>query len=184
MMTASRTTSRKPWLSHAACFLAGVVVAVAMMQFRAHKFPPAKPAAGDSGVVTNVSRPWGSLEALRIPFAASENIFADKPVRMQAPHWFFEGFSEAQVAALISSCNLRPDLGGRLLERSNWQVFSNGCLVLPPSVAVKGLAPEARRKLYETLAHSCANYAQQYPFRYTLGGFAEHFQEQGAVRQK
>ncbi|HWH68138.1 MAG TPA: hypothetical protein VNT26_02025 [Candidatus Sulfotelmatobacter sp.] len=125
------------------------------------------------------SKPWGHLEALKIPLGNSEEIFADRPVRLQAPHWFFEGFSSNQLAELMDACGLDAKQKSELLNPSRWQIASNGCRVLPANALVRSFSAGSRQQLYAVLAHSSSNYAQCFPFRFALENLGAHFAESG-----
>src|SRR5206468_1428871 len=89
-------------------------------------------------------KPWGHLEALRIPLGNSEELFADRSLRLQPAHWFFENHSERQLGELFNSCGLNPEQRTQLLNQVNWQVASNGCFVSPSSTFIRSLSRFSR----------------------------------------
>jgi hypothetical protein len=128
------------------------------------------------------AHPWGDLEVLEIPLAESENLFPDRDLRLQPPHWFFQGMSQADVQKLFDSASLTEDQKAQLLNAS--QTVSNNCVVLPQTNVVRNLSSNSRRMIYETLARSTNNYAQCYPFRFTFNGFSARFEQSGLASEK
>src|SRR6185369_3006694 len=91
--------------------------------------------------------------------------------RLNPPKWFFAKFTPKQLTQFIESCDLIPPERAALLDRANWTITTEGCAITPPDAAVWLLGPDARSRIYETLAKSARNYPQQHPFRFPYNGF-------------
>ena len=171
---------RSSWLTLAVAFGAGIAVGLLGPLALKHLSPGPVPSARTPGA----NGPWGRIEALRFPFADSEELFPDRAIRLQPPRWFFERFSPAQVDNLFGAGDLGPEDKAELLDRSHWQLGTNGCLVSPSPELVRRLSPAARGRIYSVLAHSTVNYAQQFPFRFPLGDFDSRFAGSGLSEQR
>jgi hypothetical protein len=170
------------WGIYGLFFVAGIAVAVVCSSF------VRQPVANSTGParteVVDRSRPWGRIEALKIPFADSEELFPDRAIRLQPPHWFFEGISKPQLADLLASAGLAQEQVVELLSQSRCQSLSNGWLVMPAPTLVRDLKPSSRQKIYENLARNPSNYAQQFPFRFHPGDFDSRFDGSGLSPKK
>ena len=114
--------------------------------------------------------PWGELEAVALPLGNSEEIFWDRGKRMGDSAWFFESLNRRQVDALFKASGLSRSLRDTLQGTGVVHELTNGVLVLPPSEVIWAMRPESRGKVYAELARSSSNYAQCYPFRFSLSG--------------
>lgn len=167
------------------CFIAGLGAAVLIQHF----VPPSALGRTTSLTSPNQSRstnhnahPWGDLEVLEIPLAESENLFPDRDLRLQPPHWFFQGMSRSDVEKLFDSASLTEEQKSQLLNTS--QSVSNNYIISPPPTVVRNLSSDSRRIIYEALARSTNNYAQCYPFRFTFNGFSARFEQSGLASDK
>ena len=142
------------------------------------------PSANELRSIDHNSKPWGNLESLEIPLAESENLFPDREMRLQPPHWFFHDLSRLQLEGLFDSASVTEEQKSQLLNDSHCQSVSNGCIVSPPAAVVRNLSSSSRRIIYETLARSPENYPQCYPFRFTSDGFSERFDRSGLATDK
>ena len=130
------------------------------------------------------TKPWGLLETLKIPLAEEENLFPDREQRLRPSSWFFENFSQSDVAAFLASCDLGGAHDFNLTAPNYLQVLSNGCLVLPPAELVRTLDSATRSRIYAVLARSGYNYAQKFPFRFTPEKFSSHFEAPDFAQEK
>ena len=172
------------------CFIGGLAAAI----FAARAFGMFTPNAlgrTTSGISTNnpkslsrTSKPWGELESLEIPLAESDNLFPDRDLRLQPPHWFFQGVSRTELDKLFDSASLSPLQKAALLRDTNCQFVSNGCFISPPTDLVRDLSSSSRRVLYESLARSTNNYSQCFPFRFPIDGFSPRFEQSGLASEK
>lgn len=129
--------------------------------------------------VPQVDSAAGSIEALEIPLANMGGNFPDRTERLAQPRWFFEKFSESQLARFFNGCALSPAEKSVLLDRNVWELCTNGIIVSPPDALVWALSRQSRTKIYSTLARSAANYPQSFPFRIPLNGFDLKFRNCG-----
>jgi len=177
--------SGKPrWLWYGLFFCAGIATAIftsRLLKVTAREIPEQKQIAApkSSPLHPKSTNVWGTIEALKIPFAESSEIFLDRDARLAPPRWFFENMSESQVVELFKSADLTESQRIELLKNSNWLVASNGFFASPSPALVRGLGSAAREKIYEVLAHSSLNYPQLFPFRFRFGDFAVPFARSG-----
>lgn len=122
---------------------------------------------------------WGRLEALELPLANPRGSLVDRAERLQPPRWFFEHASEAMVVRFLKSSALSRPQRRALLNPANWNVTSNGCLIIPPEPLIWFLSGASRQRIYSVLASSRSNYAQCFPFRFPIEGFEEAFANSG-----
>ncbi len=178
----TRSFVRSPWVACGFGFIIGVSVTLfGVAGLKRLSVSEAPPAASTTRATRAPGTPplWGQLEAVKIPLGNSEEIFADRPVRLQPSHWFFQGFGSNQLADLMRSCGLNAKQREELLDSSRWKMASNGCLVLPGNSLLRDLNPASRQQLYAVLARSSSNYAQCFPFRFGLADVDARFAESG-----
>jgi len=172
------------------CFVGGLAAAILAEHFFGFFTPKALGrttsliSSNELKSVTHNSKPWGDLESLEIPLAESDNLFPDRDLRLQPPHWFFQGLSRPELERLFDSASLTPDEESQLLNGTNCQTFSNGCFLSPPAAMVRSLSSTSRRIIYETLAKSTNNYPQCFPFRFTTDGFSARFEQSSLALDK
>lgn len=177
-------------ISCALCFIIGLAAAILAGRFFGFFVPTALGrttstiSTNDLKSLTRNSKPWGDLESLEIPLAESDNLFPDRDLRLQPPHWFFQGLSQTELDKLFDSASLTPLQKAALLSDTNCQCNPSGCLVSPSTDLVKNLSSSARRLIYETLAKSTNNYPQCFPFRFALNGFSTRFEQTGLAPEK
>lgn len=177
-------------ISCAVCFIAGLTVAICAGHFFGLFAPNAlgrttsAVSSNDLRSVKHNSKAWGDLESLEIPLAESENLFPDRDLRLQPPHWFFQSMSRPELEKLFDSTLLAPAQKSELLNDSKFQAVSNGCIISPPAATVRSLSSSSRQIIYETLAKATNNYAQCFPFRFTFDGFSERFAQSGLAPEK
>ena len=120
--------------------------------------------------------PWGALESLRVPFANSEEIAADRVIRLQPARWFFAGKSREQAAEWLRSAGLDQEQQRKLWE-STWGVGTNMCLVRPSNALIRSLSPATRAAIYSALGRDEQNYTQRFPFRFAFENFESRLAE-------
>lgn len=130
------------------------------------------------------SRAWGTVEALKIPFADDQHIFPDREARMQPAQWFFENFSLAQLNEFLVACGLSPEEQAELRDHSRIEMATNGCLVHPSETFVRTLRSDLRGRIYSVLGKSEYNYAQRFPFRFAPDDFESRFDGSGLSVEK
>ena len=155
--------------------------------------PPGRPSAQPNTALRSRStfeacggpeRSGGKIEALKLAFADSTQIFSDRPVRLQETKWFFENFSVRQLSEFVCTCRLSPEQLNDLARTSRVEVATNGCLVSPSQFIVRSLRPDSRARIYSVLENSPFNYGQQYPFRFAPKEFESRFECSRLSREK
>ena len=121
--------------------------------------------------------PWGRIEGFEIPFANPNGVYPDSEERRQKPKWFFEHATEQSVERFIASCDLPRVHKRHLLDKSNWNVSSNGCTITPPDQLLWFLTPKAGSRFIPFWGNGRANYPQALPFHFTDKGFDLRLQE-------
>ena len=169
-------------------FLIGMLVGAAILatitKGSDQKHGTAPPQTSNKKPHLTTDKPWGVLETSKIALAKDEQLFPDREQRLCPPTWFFENFSQKEVAEFLTSCNLDSSQDSQLTSPGGLQVLTNGCLVHPPEWLVQSLKPATRSKIYSVLARSPLNYAQRYPFRFMPDSFAAHFKSAELPREK
>jgi hypothetical protein len=178
---------RRNWPFGLVWFFVGMVAALVMThsrresaKFQKTESRPVSPAASPSS--TNQAE--GIIEALKIPFADSEVIFADKPVRLRDAQWFFENYSVPQLVEFLGKCQLTREQANDLSKTSRVEIATNGCLVTPSSYLITTLTPCSRARIYSALEGCPFNYAQQYPFRFGVEAFESRLEACGLSSNK
>jgi len=167
------------WSRYLLCFVAGLLVAgLSGAWLRAPQRAPALPLAAGRVHPQVLGAPWGTLEALRVPFANSEEIFADRSVRLQAARWFFDGQTREQAAQSLRSVGL-DDKQQREIWDSRWGVSTNMCLVRPSNSLIRSLNSATRAAIYAQLARDERNYVQRFPFRFAFENFESRLVDSG-----
>src|SRR5215813_13785300 len=149
-------SAKRRWLVYALFFIAGIGTAVLtskLLKVTAREIAPQEIVSTPKSALKHVksNKPWGTLEALKIPIAEKSEIFSDRETRMAPPEWFFENMSEAQVLELFKSTNLTESQRIELVRNSNWLVASNGLVAHPSPALVRGLNSAARQEIYAVL---------------------------------
>src|SRR5215813_9751735 len=108
---------------------------------------------------SEITGPWGRIEAMQIPLANTEGAFPDETERLRPTRWFFENFSENKLTRFFSACDLRPAEHRVLLDKRQWQIASNGIMVCPSEQLLWALTHRAREQIYNALSRSPTNYA-------------------------
>src|SRR5216684_1222324 len=129
------------WLSYGLFFCAGIATAILtshLLKVKAREIIPQKQIANSKSSAPHPesTKQWGTIEALKIPFAESSEIFSDRDARMAPPRWFFENMSESQVVELFKSADLTESQRMELLKNSNWLAASNGFFASPSPALV------------------------------------------------
>src|SRR6266705_4705089 len=145
-------SSKSRWLGYGLFFFAGIVTAILtsrLLKVTAREIPQEKQFAAPkvSARHPRSTNAWGTLEALKIPFGESSEIFLDREARLAPPRWFFENMSETQVVDLIKAADLTETQKMELLKNSNWLAASNGFFASPSPAVVRGLGSAAREKI-------------------------------------
>lgn len=123
--------------------------------------------------------PWGNLEYVNIAIERPDEFITLNQRFQGQDRWFFAGYTATQLTALFETNRLTPAQRGSLLERGRWDVQTNGIAVRPDRETILGLHPEARQRIYGTLAEFSDNYYQHLAFRYRDDGIAEWFAQSG-----
>ncbi|HYV27729.1 MAG TPA: hypothetical protein VFA77_09365 [Candidatus Eisenbacteria bacterium] len=155
------------------CLVALACLLLVQHYRRAESKPGQRLAALAAQVQPANNSPWGTIEAVEIPFANPDGAFPDEEKRLQQPKWFFENASEGRLTRFFNSCDLLPAQRKILLDKKIWNITTNGIEISPPEILVWSLNSQARRQIYSVLSKSLANYSQCFPFRFSAGGF-EH----------
>jgi hypothetical protein len=139
---------------------------------------------GQTDVEIKPVPPWGTIEFLKIPLINPDDFFPDQPQRLAKPLWVFEDFSEGLLKEFFESCGLGPATRQLLLDRKFWNIGLTNCTVSPPDEVIWSLSPQARQKIYSTLAKSSANYPQYFAFRFPIGTLETRLRENGVAGSK
>src|SRR5438874_3108374 len=166
------------------CFFLGA----ALMLFISNLVPPGdvqinarenSAAAAHPARFCDVAHPLGRMEAIPFPLAHPNGIFPDEEDRLRQPEWIFQHFSESDLQRFLEGCALDAEEQRLVLDRRNWQISSNGCVIRPSEQLVWKLNAAGRQQIYNLLARDAGNYSQRFPFRFPLDGFETKFKESG-----
>jgi len=155
------------------CFLSGMilvlVVRIIFAHFREEPVPAPPPPPKKSVSV----EPWGVME--------TESVMLERPEELFQQHepppgivWRFGRVSPAELRALIQSVELTSSQQATLLDEKRWRNSEKGIAIIPPLDLVRDLEAVPRQKLYDALARTRENLAQQFPFVFR-GSFEEWF---------
>jgi hypothetical protein len=175
---------RVQWLWRVVCFIGGIACALLCSSFLKRITPRPTPPVAVLPDRSASRGPWGTLEALEIPFADKEELAPDRALRLQAPQWFFQDWNEKQLLDFIRSCDLSEEQKIDLCQHTAWQIASNGLVCSPSVPLVRGLGSVARKQIYEVLAKSPSNYSQRYPFRFSPEEFDSRLLATGLAKDK
>ena len=165
-------------------FVLGAVLTWCVLTFRVPwsdkgSSPTVPTRATAAGPVVNPEArtpPWGQLEAFPLPLGNSEEIFWDRSERLRKSSWFFENMNRRQLDELFKLSRLSRSQRSELQDPEIFRQLTNGVLILPPQDVIWTMRTETRAQIYSALAHCSSNYAQCYPFRFSLaGGLEERF---------
>lgn len=137
------------------------------------------PAAKDSNAA-----PWGQLEYVPIALDRPEDYFTNDLKEAARTVWVFRNHTEQQLSALFASLNLDGTAQSYLTNRAHWELLPRAIRLSPPPEVVIDLNADARRQLYELLAHNPENWAQAMPFRFRANGFDDWFANCGLAKPK
>src|SRR6266480_3102255 len=104
--------------------------------------------------------PHGTIEAIQIPLAHPDGVFADGEERLRQPRWIFHGLSETELTRFLGSCVVEVDEASLLFDKAQWEVSSNACVISPRRHLLWKLNPVARHQIYSLLARNPDNYSQ------------------------
>jgi hypothetical protein len=160
------------FLVGAGCALAiSILTVLAFLNRYAAWFVEHSPQRHGHPATETYSGPWGEMDALRIPMVNPSGVPPDVAQRLSSSGWFFQNFSEEQLAAFFNGCSLTTAERTILLDRHGWNVSSNGCTVQPPERILWSLSSKPRGQIYLVLSSNAMNYAQRCPFRFPTNGF-------------
>lgn len=114
--------------------------------------------------MTETSGPWGTLQAYPVFIAAPDAILDHLLLPSAVTVWTFRGLSPDAVAEVLRQPGLPPQVAGEILDRGRWQVIGDEIRVLPSDAALHALPPDARAKIYDTLARWDENEFQCSPY--------------------
>jgi hypothetical protein len=134
-----------------------------------------------AGLFEGRSTPWGKLEVTELPLPTPEGFFPGRAERLQKTSWFFQNFTESELARFLLSCDLTAIQRQVLLDKRCWRIESNGCVVTPPEALVWYLKSSSRRKIYSILGQSPVNVPQCYAFSFPAGTFADFLERNGVI---
>jgi len=132
-----------------------------------------EPASLNRGQSVQRAGPWGMIEATELPLGSPPEVIADREERLRPAQWLFEDASEKQVARFLRACALTRFQRRALFSTANWNVVSNGCVIVPPAPLIWFLNGTSRQQIYSVLATSRSNYAQRFPFRFSPEEFED-----------
>jgi hypothetical protein len=128
------------------------------------------------------AKPWGRLDYLKFSLEQPDEYLPDSSRTLQT--WFFEGYSERQLADLFNSVEVTDSQRSLLLDSAKWKRAANGIAVTPDRDVVFGLNRPARQRIYGVLAESELNFAYRYPYRFRMDGFEDWFSNSGLSAEK
>src|SRR5258705_7193384 len=121
-------SSKRLSLFYALFFFAGIGTAVLtskLLKVTAREIVPATKAPKAAPVRVKSDKPWGTIEALKVPLAEDSEMFSDREARLAPPRWFFENMSQAQVIELLKTTNLTELQRSELMQNSKWLLATN-----------------------------------------------------------
>ncbi len=159
--------------SYTCCVIGGMILVLSIQFIVSHSRPtPSSPVLSGAKWVAE-TEPWGLIE--------KETVMLDRPAEAferNEPQreivWLFAKTSPAELRALIESVGLTASHQAALLDENRWRASTSGIVVIPPLDLVRDMSPEIRQRLYDALARTPENLAQQFPYVFR-GSFEEQF---------
>jgi hypothetical protein len=110
--------------------------------------------------------PWGSLTLSPIVISPPLEYVAADMGPIATPEWQFPQMSREMVASSLAGVGLSDDQVRQAIAASRPDARIAGTIVRPDAALVRKLSPEARERLYVTLAQSPLNFDQQQAYRF------------------
>ena len=131
------------------------------------------PVASEQVPIKGKPGPWGNVEYVPITIARPPEFLQElSPGTINNP-WHFPGNTIEQVKAYFQTLPLTDEQRSRLVARLVAVPEIKGCVLTPEPEVVRTLSPEARKRLYRTLAESNLNTDQVNAFRIPQAEFQQ-----------
>lgn len=138
----------------------------------------ADPAGSPGSAIVYKCRPgpWGDMEYSRIVIEPPDDFI---PAHYVAPpiRWNFPGYTAGQLEQLWRDAGLNDAQRRALQDPAILDRTAEGLAVRPGDELVRGLSPESRARLYNTLARLPGNPFQTEPFRFRAENADEWFKD-------
>ena len=112
---------------------------------------PALETVADRVTVANPG-PWGRLEYVPISIECPEELLPMQAFKTKVTHWILKGYTTEKFLQLLDSAGVTGDLREEMQSPEVLHVGDDGLAITPTSNIILNLPPEARKKIYTTLA--------------------------------
>jgi hypothetical protein len=121
--------------------------------------------------------PWGELEYVPMNIEIPEELLSVRADEKIDRRWFFGGASPEQLTQFLNAAGLNDGQRKELLDRSRWQIATNGIYVTPSRDSVFTLSPQSRQKIYSVLSIYPENIGHQEAFTFVAAEFDNFFKD-------
>jgi hypothetical protein len=166
----------RPSTGHLMFLVLGVLLAVGLHQFMGGMSKQQSPVlTGRNAATLPSTNRWGDLEIVPIVLERPEEYFQGDPPVLPKTVWFFKQQTPKQLQEFLLTCGFPVDQLAMVMDTNRWVASERGIWLEPPLDLVRDMAPDARERLYRTLAEYPENVTQRYPYVYRKDGFDEWF---------
>ncbi len=141
--------------------------------------------AGKTSATTNAETvfhlspgPWGDIEYVPFYIECPEEFLDVRSYEKIDRRWFFGGYSQTQLDQLFNAANLSEKEKSQLAS-AKIETATNGLYLTPPNGLILSLTPQAREKIYNTLAKFPENSLQSEVSSYPAASAHEYFAKSG-----